>query len=56
MVYKSIVYKVSITEAIDRATKLYDELLFGIPSGDLYIDDKAATPSALVVLAGKVKN
>ena len=35
---------------------LYDELLFGKPSGDLYIDDKAATPSALVVLAGKVKN
>ena len=34
---------------------LYDELLFGKPSGDLYIDDKAATPSALVVLADKVK-
>lgn len=35
---------------------LYDKLLFGKPSGDLYIDDKAATPASLKVLAGKVKN
>ena len=35
---------------------LYDELLFGKPAGDLYIDDKAATPSVLGILAGRIKN
>ena len=35
---------------------LYDELLFGKPAGDLYIDDKAATPSVLGILAGQIKN
>ena len=35
---------------------LYDKLLFGKPSGDLYIDDKAATPGSLKVLADKIKN
>ena len=35
---------------------LYDELRFGKPAGDLYIDDKAATPSVLGILAGQIKN
>ena len=34
---------------------LYDELLFGKPAGDLYIDDKAATPSVLKLLAKRFK-
>jgi len=34
---------------------MYDKLFFGKPAGDLYIDDKAATPSVLELLATKNK-
>ena len=34
---------------------LFDELKFGKPAADLYIDDKAATPSVLRELAEKIK-
>lgn len=34
---------------------LFDELKFGKPAADLYIDDKAATPSVLRELAEKLK-
>jgi len=35
---------------------LHDELIFGKPAGDLYIDDKAATPSVLEILADQINN
>ena len=34
---------------------LYDELKFGKPAADLYIDDKAATPSVLSELVEKLE-
>jgi len=34
---------------------LYDELKFGKPAADLYIDDKAANPSILNELVNKIK-
>lgn len=34
---------------------LFDELKFGKPAADLYIDDKAATPSVLSELAEKLE-
>ena len=34
---------------------IYDELRFGKPAADLYIDDKAATPSILNQLVNKVQ-
>jgi dTDP-glucose 4,6-dehydratase len=34
---------------------LYDQLLFGKPAGDIYVDDKAATPVSLQILSEKYK-
>jgi len=34
---------------------LFNELRLGKPAGDLYIDDKAATPSVLEILADKIE-
>ena len=34
---------------------IYDELKFGKPAADLYIDDKAATPSILNQLVNKIQ-
>ena len=49
-------WKITTKNQLKEWGVLYDKLLFGKPSGDLYIDDKAATPTALSILARKVRN
>ena len=49
-------WKITTKNQLKEWGVLYDKWLFGKPSGDLYIDDKAATPTALSILARKVRN
>ena len=35
---------------------LYDQLIFGKPAADLYIDDKGAVPSILTQLVKKIRD